>query len=266
MYVITEWFERYEVNDKGQPARSGDKLRASPLIYIRSKVHGHHQSAGFAALQKHAPDNSYEVFGMFQKFLEVSGNSGSRFRGILLSHRGAPANLQDLGHILREKTVKIQGALEVLTHKEVGWMEEVDDSVFREFQGFQENWSAFLNRTQLNSTQLNTTQLNPTQDTHVSADALFDTFWAAWPKKVGEPTARVCFQRLFVTAELLRKMLAKVQLLKQTSAWKKEGGRYIPFAEKWLTREGWNDPIPEESEGRKSPQEKIDEWDKERKE
>lgn len=37
MYVITEWIERYEVSDKGQPARPGDKLRVRPLEDIRNK-------------------------------------------------------------------------------------------------------------------------------------------------------------------------------------------------------------------------------------
>lgn len=160
MFVITEWFERYEVNDKGQPAKAGDKLRAGPLVYIRSKVHGHSQSAGFHAMQIKAGRLGYQVFGVFQKFLEISGNSGALTRGILLNHRGKPAEIGDLAHILRDDEKIIRHALEVLTDTTVGWMLEIDSVIFQEFQESQENWSAFLNTTQHNTIQHKSNQVS----------------------------------------------------------------------------------------------------------
>lgn len=156
MYVITEWFERYEVNDKGQPARRGDKLRASPLLYIRSKVHGHHQSAGFAAMQRLADKRgvrAYEVFGVFHKLMEIAAAGPARTRGILLNHRGGPATLADLCHTLRETEETLGGVLDVLTDNSVGWIAEITWVTFPEFLEFQENWSVFYSNRIKGTTQ-----------------------------------------------------------------------------------------------------------------
>ena len=132
MYIITEWIERYEVNDKGQPARVGDKLRVRPLEYIRSKCHGKRRSAGFAVLQEIAGDRVYEVFGIFEKFLEIAGDEIGGKRGKLLNARGKPASAKDLSLMLSFPEEKVEYALKILTNDEVGWMENV-------FQNFQEN-------------------------------------------------------------------------------------------------------------------------------
>lgn len=132
MYVITEWLERYEVNDKGQPARRGDKLRVRPLEYIRSKVHGRSQGAGFLAMQTVAGERDYEVFGLFEKFLEIAGCEKGGRRGALLNHRGQPATIEELALTCRKPTERVKFALEVLTNSQVGWMVEIDSAKFPE--------------------------------------------------------------------------------------------------------------------------------------
>jgi len=145
MYVITEWIERYEVNDKGQPARKGDKLRVSSLKYIRSKVHGRSQGAGFARLQEVAKSRAYEVFGIFQKFLEIAGcGNGGENRGKLLNEKGNPASDEELAFILRTTEKKIAFALKILCSPSVKWLnispneKKSVTTSFQEFQEFQE--------------------------------------------------------------------------------------------------------------------------------
>lgn len=36
-------------------------------------------------------------------------------------------------------------------------------------------------------------------------------------------------------------MLAKVELLKKSSGWKKDGGQFIPYPASWVNAEGWED-------------------------
>jgi len=132
MYVITEWLERYEVNEKGQPAKPGDKLRNRPLEYIRSKVHGRSQGAGFLAMQMLAGDRDYEVFGLFQKFLEIAACEKGEKRGALLNHRGRPATVEEVATICRKPLDRVQFAIEILTNPTVGWMEEVPFQKFLE--------------------------------------------------------------------------------------------------------------------------------------
>lgn len=161
MYVITEWFERYEVNDKGQPARAGDKLRKGSLDYVRSKVHGRSQGAGFAAMQCLAGLRAYEVFGLFQKFLEIQGAENADLRqGPLLNARGQPATCDDLAFICRFPRKRVAFALQVLCHPDVRWMQNSQpDPTFQEFQEFQEKKGIpGLARARGNTTQHNTTQ------------------------------------------------------------------------------------------------------------
>jgi len=174
MFIITEWIERYEVNDKGQPARKGDKLRKSPLEYIRSKVYGRSQGAGFAAMQKIAKLKTYEVFGLFQKFLEIQGAEKAEKRiGPLLNARGEPATVDDIAFICRFPKKNVEYALQVLTHPNVRWMSKIligeNGEIIPEFPGNSGNsWNSRSvlehNTTQHNTTQHNTTQHNTTKE------------------------------------------------------------------------------------------------------
>jgi len=148
MYVINEWFERYEVNDKGQPARIGDKLRVRPLDYIRSKCHGKGRSAGFAYMQDLAGEKAFEVFGLFHKFLEIAGDEVGGKRGILLNSRGNPATSKDLAIMLNFPQDKIEYALEILTNEKICWLKDIpeipgksgkENGGSEAFQKFQEN-------------------------------------------------------------------------------------------------------------------------------
>jgi len=131
------------LNDKGQPAKQGDKLRVRPLEYIRSKVHGRARGAGFLAMQHRAGDKTYQVFGLFQKFLEIAGCESHEHRGQLLNARGKPATITDLAFILGASTEQVEHAMQILTDNEVGWISEVDNN---EFQEFQENLESHQNR------------------------------------------------------------------------------------------------------------------------
>lgn len=163
MFIITEWLERYEVNDKGQPAKAGDKLRKSKLEYIRSKIHGRAQSAGFAAMQYIAGQYAYETFGLFLKFLEIMGAEKSENRqGPLLNAQGQPATLEDLAFICRFPIERVEFALQVLCHHKVRWMMKInnieDKQEIPEIPG---KSGPFLNTTQLNTTQHNTNNTHP---------------------------------------------------------------------------------------------------------
>jgi len=139
MYIITEWIERYEVNEKGDQARLGHKLRVRPLEFIRSKVHGRSRGAGFAAMQHHAGDRAYEVFGLFHKFLEIAGCEPRDKRGQLLNARGNPAKIDELAFVLGTTIESVEYAMQVLINPQVGWIQEVPDDEFRKFPENPEN-------------------------------------------------------------------------------------------------------------------------------
>jgi len=119
-YQIAEWLERYEVNYRGHEAKPGDDLQVGPLRFIRLKVHGHRQGAGFRQMRKRAGKRAYETFGMFCKFLEIAGNQSRDNRGYLLNERDQPATVEDLAFILDTEQSRVEAALAVLV--DVGWI------------------------------------------------------------------------------------------------------------------------------------------------
>jgi hypothetical protein len=73
--------------------------------------------------------------------------------------------------------------------------------------------------------------------------ALFDTFWKAYPKKRNKGDARKAWKQIQPSSELLTKMLSALERAKTCDGWIEEGGRYIPYPASWLRAEGWEDVI-----------------------
>lgn len=67
----------------------------------------------------------------------------------------------------------------------------------------------------------------------------FDTFWEAYPRKVGKPSAGKAFARLKPDDDLQRAMLAA--LTRHRDAWRGTDQRFIPHPATWLNDERWRD-------------------------
>lgn len=116
-YKITEWQERYEVNSKGQPARAGDELRAKSLEYIRQKVNGRRQGAGYRRLISIAGrEKAMEVFGIFLKCLEIAGDAKRGERGILPS-------IKELSFLIDVPDSQVVNAIDVMI--KLNWISEI---------------------------------------------------------------------------------------------------------------------------------------------
>lgn len=122
MYQIAEWIRRYEVSIKGREPKDGEELRAGPLAYIRLKVYGHKQGTGFRRMQFMAGERTMEVFGIFCKFLEISGNQLRENRGKLLNEKDEPATIEDLAFILNVPIEQITHAIMILSSPSIGWI------------------------------------------------------------------------------------------------------------------------------------------------
>lgn len=161
MYLITEWIERYEVNEKGGPARNGRDLRAGPLSYIRWKVNGKKQGLGYRRLLQIAGPRAMEVLGIFGKLLEISADQKREHRGKILNEKHDEATLEDLQFILGIQQEQIENAVVVL--KKLGWIDEISQEIpgnpgkSPEIQGIPEFSRALQNETDTD-TQLNSTQ------------------------------------------------------------------------------------------------------------
>lgn len=72
----------------------------------------------------------------------------------------------------------------------------------------------------------------------------FDTFWSAYPKKVGKEKCLNWFLIHRPNDELLQKMLKTIEAYKNTKQW--SNSQYIPHPYTWLNRGGWDDELPQE--------------------
>ncbi len=82
-----------------------------------------------------------------------------------------------------------------------------------------------------------------------NTDAGFDRFWAEYPKKAAEKTARQVWNKLKPDKTLTDTILAALEKHKGQPGWKKENGRYVSKASNWLADERWKDAITEFAPG-----------------
>ena len=77
------------------------------------------------------------------------------------------------------------------------------------------------------------------------AAALFDRFWAEYPRKDDKKNAQRAFLRIKPDEETLQGMLAALRRQKNSRQWLDAGGRYIPLPATWINGERWNDQMQE---------------------
>ena len=71
--------------------------------------------------------------------------------------------------------------------------------------------------------------------------ASFDTFWTAYPKKLSKASALKAWKTLKPDAALLDVILKAITLAKQSQAWLKDNGQFIPHPASWLNGKRWED-------------------------
>ncbi len=81
------------------------------------------------------------------------------------------------------------------------------------------------------------------QDSLYPSAADFDTWYAAYPRKVAKEAARKAWLKHRKEMPPLAEMLAKLELQRQSSTWTKDGGEYIPYPATYLNGSRWNDEL-----------------------
>jgi len=82
---------------------------------------------------------------------------------------------------------------------------------------------------------------------------LFDIFWKEYPTKIGKPAAKKAFKSLKVSENKLKDILKGLKEWKETSQWKEQKGKFIPYPATFLNQRRWEDNVPEEPEKEKKP-------------
>jgi hypothetical protein len=140
----------------------------------------------------------------------------------------------------------------------------VDDAIYLEVNKFDEHQPNLTKRTKSkfpevqgdsgismkvppNLTESNVTESKRTQNPEENpepaprAAGLFDTFWAAYPKKKAKDAAKRAWDKRRPTDVLLAVMLRALERQQQSPDWQREDGRFIPHPATWLNGGQWTD-------------------------
>ena len=121
-YFVNEWILRYEVNDKGDSFKPGQKMRAK-LKYVKLAVYGHKEGVGWKKLKQIVGETRMlETFGLFTKCLELAADQDRSQRGWLLEEKNIPATPQYLALIWSIPVGQVQRGLGALC--QVGWLSQ----------------------------------------------------------------------------------------------------------------------------------------------
>jgi len=130
-YRIVDWVRKYEVDINGHAVGRYEKpplvekLRKSPLSYIRLENTGHAQTIIDRKINEKAwvagQMDEMAVHGLFNKLLKIAGNQPRQFRGWILDEHQKPLTAKGIAEFLGIYEVGcVQKALGILTDPEVG--------------------------------------------------------------------------------------------------------------------------------------------------
>ena len=98
------------------------------------------------------------------------------------------------------------------------------------------------NLEQLNTNVLNTNILN-TKLIKENTKENFETFYKAYPKKVGKANVEKWFNKNKPNDELFKLIMSKLDMFKKSPDWLKQNGQFIPYPTTWLNQKRWEDEI-----------------------
>lgn len=85
----------------------------------------------------------------------------------------------------------------------------------------------------------------------------FETFWKAYPRKVGKDAARRAFAKVKVPVETL---VAAVEAQKSSPQWTKDNGQFIPNPATWLNQGRWEDEVETDDSRRYRDMDQYMQW------
>lgn len=82
----------------------------------------------------------------------------------------------------------------------------------------------------------------------VFVDDGFASFWENFPRKAAKQDAMKAWRKLKPTGQPLADLMAGLELQKSSEQWRKDSGKYVPYAATWLNGRRWEDELPTASE------------------
>jgi hypothetical protein len=96
-----------------------------------------------------------------------------------------------------------------------------------------------------------------------SYPAEFESFWQAYPKHIAKAEAFKAWKKAGIKNGLYEAVMVALEAQKKSQAWAEDGGKFIPYAQKWLNQRRWEDevfrgkPAPSQAGGSDSMQAQL---------
>jgi len=85
--------------------------------------------------------------------------------------------------------------------------------------------------------------INTTKDLINKYTEDFEKFWEVYPKKIGKGEAFKAWKKIKPSQVLQQKIIESINNQSKSEQWIKDGGQYIPNAQKWLNGSRWDDEV-----------------------
>jgi hypothetical protein len=149
-----------------------------------------------------------------------------------------------------KRIVKVDGGWEILNYTLYREKMRVRDSqYFRDYRAAKKVQSATIcNQSQPPAASRTIAQPRAEADAEAKAfknniPQNFDKFWSLYPKKLCKKNTLQQWIKLNPNEDLAMKIFLSVVTYKQTEQWQKDGGKYIPYPERFLKHKRWEDEI-----------------------
>lgn len=76
----------------------------------------------------------------------------------------------------------------------------------------------------------------------------FNEFWNLYPRKVEKKDCKDLFYKLNFNEEKYQIIINQLKRFKDTSDWKKQDGKFIPYPKRWLSKKRWEDEFETDTE------------------
>lgn len=232
--------------------------------------------------------NGYAYIALYQMLCLEAANSG----GVLCSQVGEmtlPYDAEKLAKIMQFDVQTVRTALQLF--ERLALLRRAPDGMYQiegmdDMVGSESKW-AQKKRRQRTTEGDNVPPLSapsegqcPTRDksiefrdksielrdksTREKNESLFSRFWQAYPRKTSKAQAEKAFLKLGVDETLLRGMLSALEWQCKDASWRKDGGKYIPYAASWLSGRRWEDepdPAPANSAACQTSPAQLQAWE-----
>lgn len=224
-YRIRDWHKHFENN------RTRD-MKKMAWVPVPNK----HDGEGFQRIMREK--DGMVIYGCWHLILQVASKC-LRERGTLLREDGTPLDAEAIAYKTGWRSAgDIQRSLDFLCNPQIGWIEQVaqDGQIIPHLPAEIPHLPA---RNGMEGKGTEKKSIAPDKPTIVD-DSDFESFWAAYPRKVAKKAAFKAFKAAKDKPDI-QTLLGAIAKQRDTDAWKKDGGQFIPHPATWINAGRWDD-------------------------